>query len=36
MISGVVDFLTDPARWSGPQGIPSRIGEHLYYSVIAL
>ncbi len=36
MISGVLDFLTDPTRWSGPQGIPARIGEHLYYSVIAL
>lgn len=36
MISGVLDFLTDPAHWSGPQGIPARIGEHLYYSVIAV
>lgn len=36
MINGVIDFLTDPTRWSGPQGIPTRIGEHLYYSGVAL
>ncbi|MEO5834818.1 MAG: ABC transporter permease [Nakamurella sp.] len=36
MISGVIDFLTDPAQWSGPRGIPTRLGEHLYFSVIAL
>lgn len=36
MISGVLDFLTNAANWSGPQGIPARIGEHLWYSVIAI
>ncbi len=36
MIGGVYDFLTDPEHWSGSQGIPARIGEHLYYSGIAL
>lgn len=29
-------WLTDPANWSGPAGIPTRVGEHLEYSGIAL
>lgn len=29
-------FLTDPARWSGPDGIPARVGEHVGYSALAL
>ncbi|WP_111767376.1 ABC transporter permease [Nakamurella deserti] len=36
MIGGVLDFLTRASNWSGPQGIPARIGEHLYYSAIAI
>lgn len=29
-------YLFDAAHWSGPTGIPARIGEHLFYSVLAL
>jgi osmoprotectant transport system permease protein len=36
MLSGLIDFLTDAANWSGPAGIPTRIGEHLTYTVLAL
>lgn len=30
------DFLTDPANWSGPDGIPTRLLQHLGFSVVAL
>ncbi|MFI7449135.1 ABC transporter permease [Nonomuraea sp. NPDC049714] len=30
------DFFGDPARWSGPDGIPVRLLEHLEFSVLAL
>ena len=36
MITGIVDFLTDPAHWTGVQGIPSRLNEHIYFSSLAL
>jgi osmoprotectant transport system permease protein len=36
MITGLVDFLTNPANWSGVRGIPARLGEHVYFSGIAL
>ncbi|GAB78557.1 osmoprotectant transport system permease protein [Austwickia chelonae] len=29
-------WLTDPARWSGPEGITRRLLEHLGYSVISV
>jgi osmoprotectant transport system permease protein len=32
----VVHWFTQPAQWSGPDGIPNRVGEHLYYSSVAL
>ena len=32
----VLDWFTQPAQWSGPDGIPNRVGEHLYYSGLAL
>jgi len=35
-MSGLVEFLADPANWSGSTGIPVRIGYHLLYSLIAL
>ncbi len=31
-----IGWLTDPANWQGPGGIPIRLGEHLWLSVIAL
>lgn len=35
-MTGIWQFLTDPASWSGPDGIGARLGEHVLYSVIAL
>jgi len=36
MIDGVVAWLTDPAHWSGPSGVPVRVAEHLALSLTAL
>jgi osmoprotectant transport system permease protein len=35
VINEVVAWLTDPAQWSGPDGIPVRTLQHLWYSVLA-
>jgi len=32
----VADWLTDPAHWHGPNGIPVRVGEHVGLSAVAL
>ncbi|MEU1876224.1 ABC transporter permease subunit [Streptosporangium sp. NPDC020072] len=32
----LVDFFGDPANWSGPDGIPVRLAEHLQFSAVAL
>lgn len=32
----LIDFFADPARWSGPYGIPMRLLEHLEFSALAL
>lgn len=29
-------WFTDPANWTGPGAVPVRVGEHLYYSALAL
>lgn len=36
MIPKIWDWLTDPANWSGADGIAARIQEHLTYSLIVL
>ena len=36
LLSAILGWLTDPAHWSGPTGIPVRLAEHLYYSVLAV
>ncbi|MEP6649030.1 MAG: ABC transporter permease [Lapillicoccus sp.] len=36
MLTNIGAWLTDPAHWSGPNGIPTRILEHLSYSGISL
>lgn len=34
-LSPVAAWLTDPAHWSGTNGVPQRLLEHLGYSVVA-
>jgi osmoprotectant transport system permease protein len=36
MLNNIGTWLTDPAHWTGPNGIPQRILEHLIYSGISL
>ncbi len=36
MITGFIDWLRDPVNWSGVDGIPNRLIEHIGYSVLAL
>jgi osmoprotectant transport system permease protein len=35
VINEVFTWLTDPAQWSGPDGIPVRTLQHLWYSLLA-
>lgn len=35
-MNAIMDFLTDSTHWSGPDGIPNRLLEHLGYSFTAL
>lgn len=35
-MSAVIDWFADPAHWSGPDGVPTRLVEHLYYTLLAL
>ncbi|GGK71342.1 glycine/betaine ABC transporter permease [Sphaerisporangium melleum] len=32
----LIDFFGDPANWSGPDGIPVRLLEHVEFSAVAL
>ncbi|QGN58543.1 ABC transporter permease [Nostocoides sp. HKS02] len=36
MIANILSWLADPAHWSGDDGIPHRLWEHLWYSALAL
>ncbi|WP_202911555.1 ABC transporter permease [Segeticoccus rhizosphaerae] len=36
MINQIIDWLTDPAHWSGTEGILHRLVQHLEYSAISL
>ena len=31
-----LSYLFDPAQWTGSQGIPVRLVEHLYYTALTL
>ncbi|WP_300019246.1 ABC transporter permease [Pseudonocardia sp.] len=35
-MTGVVDWFADPANWSGPDGVPVRLLEHLQYTLLAV
>jgi osmoprotectant transport system permease protein len=32
----LIGWFTDPAHWTGPAGLPTRLVEHLYYSGLTL
>jgi osmoprotectant transport system permease protein len=36
LITGAIAWLTDPAHWSGPNGIPTRLIEHVGLSAVAV
>ncbi len=36
MIGKIIEFITDPAHWQGPEGIPTRLLEHVEYSAVAV
>lgn len=36
MMNDIFTYLTASEHWEGPDGIPTRLGEHLQYSAIAL
>lgn len=36
MINGLLQWLLDPAHWSGDDGIPHRLFQHLWYSLLAV
>jgi len=36
VLNSIGGWLTDPAHWTGPNGIPQRVLEHLIYSGISL
>jgi osmoprotectant transport system permease protein len=35
-VGETLDWLAQPSVWSGPDGIPARLGEHLWYSGLAV
>ena len=35
-MNSVLDWLTDPAMWTGPDGIPVRLLEHLIYAAVSV
>lgn len=36
MIRGIVDWFSDSANWSGADGVPARLSEHLGYSFLSV
>lgn len=36
MLTEIAGWLVDPANWSGPRGIPTRLLEHLSYTALSL
>jgi osmoprotectant transport system permease protein len=35
VVHQVIAWLTDPVNWSGPEGIPARTLQHVFYSLVA-
>jgi osmoprotectant transport system permease protein len=36
MIGSIVRWLADPAHWQGPDGVPTRLLEHVGYTLVAV
>jgi len=36
ILTDLVAWFADPENWSGPDGVPARLAEHLQYTVLAL
>ena len=36
VITNLVAWFADPYNWQGPNGVPTRVLEHIYYSVLAI
>ena len=36
LVLGALGWLADPAHWQGPDGIPSRVGEHVVISAASV
>jgi osmoprotectant transport system permease protein len=36
IVSRALSWFTESSQWTGDDGIPNRVGEHLYYSGVAL
>lgn len=36
MIAGLLAWLSNPAHWQGPDGIPLRVGQHVLYCLLAV
>ncbi|MGW5877635.1 ABC transporter permease [Nocardiopsis terrae] len=36
ILNELVAWFGDPAQWTGPAGIPARLGEHVHYSLLGL
>ncbi|MBP2474519.1 osmoprotectant transport system permease protein [Crossiella equi] len=36
MIQQLIEWLSNPEHWQGPDGLPTRLGQHLYYTLIAV
>jgi osmoprotectant transport system permease protein len=35
VLTDLIQWLTAPEQWSGPDGIPARTVQHLWYSLLA-
>jgi osmoprotectant transport system permease protein len=36
IVSAVIAWLTDPSHWSGPTGVPIRLGQHVGISLLSV
>lgn len=36
ILNDLLAWFGDPAQWNGPSGIPTRLAEHVHYSLLAL